>query len=413
MKLLSIKPTLCFLLTGALMTMNCNGGAASLKLGKAQEFVALPENTGKTPPLLDVYQFKRVSGTCTWVSDIEHVVEKHTQEIFLADTTPAYVMARDTVPANQNFELFPYHYYGKDEVEKLGRQISYRLACRNLENTPVTLEVYGVGTTTEWDQGIAWELALRNNGKKTLTLQPGEEYTFWREDKTRGDYPWSGIIFGKASGKIEVCDYAWQGDKDPGWVNLPQMPDLALEPYHLASFSRGMCSWNAADMPVFPDLVREDKVIALSRVNPGCYSVAFAYSPGGPLNKLCEYKVVDNFSSQDEMQVLDPLSGKSHVFFGGNYPAIYRFNLPLKNDTKQKRTISFYLCSNDKYNVDTLAGVDIAGKFLKERVLSVNKNQHWRVFTLTLKPGESYNLNYQVVPLGSRWGGMIGSLEFK
>ncbi len=413
MKIHLMNSGLIFLLAGMMMINNSNSEAASLKLGKAKEFLALPEGTGKNPPPPDAYQFQRVGGSCVWVSDIEHVFEKDTHEIFLADTTPAYVMARDTLPAGQDFELYPYHYYGKDEVAKLGRQISYKLACRNLEKTPVTLELYGVGTTTQWDQGIAWELALKGNGKKTLTLQPGEEYTFWQEKDLRGDFPWSGVILGKASGTLEVCDYAWQGDKDPGWIHLPQMPDLAWEPYYLASFSRGMCSWNAADITLFPDLIKEDKTLSLSRVNPGCYSIAFGYSPGGPINKLCDYKVVDNFSSQDDVQVLDPLSGKSHVFFGGNYPIQYRFSIPFHNDTKQKKTVSWYLCANDKYNVDTLAGVAIGKEFLKERVLSVNKNQHWKVFTLSLKPGEAYTLDFKVVPLGSRWGGMIGTFKIE
>lgn len=400
------------LVTGVILTMTTSviAQTGSLSLGAPEEMVKLPEKARQNFKHKEI-SFQKIPGGVTWVSDIEHVIPKDHTKAFLADTTPAYYMAGDTVPGNQMFELFPYHYYGIEEERELGTKISYKLICKNPTNKPVKVEIYGLGTTTNWDHGVPWELALKGNGKTSFTLKPGEIYTLWEEKYLRGNFPWSGIVLGKADGDLWVADYAWQGEKDPGIENATNMPDLAWPPYKIASFSRGIVNWNTAELSVFQK--NHGDVVDLAKVKNKIYSTAFGYSPGGPIDALCEYKIMDNSSPEDVVEVKDPLSGKSHIFFGGNYPIMYKFNMPITNSGRKTRVLNFYLSANDIYNVDTLSGVFIEGKLLKNRVLSWNKNQNWRVLTVTLKPGESYSLSFTVIPLGSRWGGMVGCFEVK
>jgi hypothetical protein len=113
----------------------------------------------------------------------------------------------------------------------------------------------------------------------------------------------------------------------------------------------------------------------------------------------------------DELVVKDPLSGYSHKFFGGNYPILYKFRLPMKNDTKAAKAVRFYLASNDKFKVDTIAGAWVGGKMLWRRVPMIGNNEHWRILSATIPPGQDETLDFIVVPLGSRWGGLVGSLE--
>ena len=301
-------------------------------------------------------RFKRVPNTVVWISDIEHVIEKTTGEVFLADGEKPFYMYGDVIKANTDFELFPYHYYGADEEKKLGKKINYNLVCQNVTSETVKLDIYGYGTTTWWDHGVPWEAALKGKGKKTMTLAPGEIKSLWEAKQLNGDAPWSAIILGKASGDIKVYDYCYLGEKDPGVANAQPMPDLAIDPYQLASFTRGLSDWNAADIRFFP---AEGETVKLSNLPAMTRTFSFAYSPGGPIKKLCEYKAMERSFAEDVMMIPDPVSGKSHPFFGGNYPAMYRFSLPLENDTKKSRTVTFYLCSNDIYNVDTLSGVSI------------------------------------------------------
>jgi hypothetical protein len=88
---------------------------------------------------------------------------------------------------------------------------------------------------------------------------------------------------------------------------------------------------------------------------------------------------------------------------------MYRFRLPLVNDTGETKTLSYYLASNDIYGVDSLAGVWIENTMLNDRVAKVADNMHWKVFSLSLEPGQKHTQEFVTVPLGSRWGGMIAS----
>jgi hypothetical protein len=356
--------------------------------------------------------FRRVPNTWTWTSDVEHVIEKTEKKlIVLADGDPAYYMCGDTVPADREFELFPYHYYDEWEVEQLGGQINYKMIAQNRTNEYLTIEITGAGTVTNWDNQITWRDALAGKGKRTITLKPGESVTLWEEKQLKGGLPWSGIFLGSASGDLFVADYCYLGEEDPGIDNAEPMPDLSWPPYLLASFSRGGTDWNAAEIDLFPRRRNHNGRIKMSECDDRISSFAFAYSPGGPITDLCRYNAVAPTWVDDYFSVKDPLSKWSHPFFGGNYPVMYRFRLPLINDTDRYQTLNFYLASNDRFGVDTLAGVWIDGQMLNDRVALWKKNEHWRIFSVTLAPGEEYEQAFVVVPLGSRWGGMIGSVE--
>ncbi len=357
--------------------------------------------------------FRRQSGGYVWISDIEHVIDEKTGQVYLADAEKPYYLCGDTIPGGTFFELFPYHYYDKEEEEILGGRINYRLIIKNVELNPVTITIEGMGTTTSWEHYKTWEGALKGEkGQKVFSLAPGEILTLWEEHDLKGGVPWSGIILGRADGDIKVYDYAYLGEKDPGIEHAEQMPDLALPDYLLASFTRGTSDWNTGIITLFPGSRGTDNHISLAQVQDGIYSFAVGYSPGGPLNNLCTYNAVEPTFTMDTLEVEDPVSGKSHLFFGGNYPIMYQCSLPMKNDTQATKTISLYICSNDRFNVDTIAGVWIKGKMLHRRVPVFKTEKHWRVFTLELQPGEKYELPFTLIPLGSRWGGMIASLAF-
>ncbi len=357
--------------------------------------------------------FEKEPGTWAWVSDVEHVIEPEFREhIFLADGDPAYIMGADTVPAEKHFELFPYHYYDQWEVDKLGAKINYKLVAQNRTDEYVNVEIYGAGTTRDWDHWRTWAGALAGEGKRNITLAPGESVTLWEEEQLEGGLPWSGIFLGRASGDLYVMDYCYISDEDPGFEHAEPMPDLSWPPYLLASFSRGSVDWNAADLELFPNARDEDGRLPLSAVDEKIYSIAFAYSPGGPPTNLSHYKEVSPTFARDKVRVNDPVSGWNHLFFGGNYPIMYRFALKLHNDTSEPREVSFYLSSNDIFGVDSLCGVWVEEEFLHDRARLWRANEHWRVFTITLQPGESHDQDFTVVPLGSRWGGLIGSFDF-
>lgn len=361
------------------------------------------------PPLA---RFTREPNTWSWISDIEHALEETTGEPFIADVPRPYYWCGDRIPGGRNFELFPYHYYDKVEEDILARRINYTLRVKNIVERDVTVEIFGMGTTRDWDHYKTWEGALRGDGKQTFTLKPGEERVLWEEKQLVGDLPWSGIILGKADGDLWVCDYIYLGDTDPGYVHAEPQPDLAWPPYLLASYTRGGVDWNAARIDLFPERRDPGGRLPLAAIGNGAWNMAFGYSPGGPITNLCEYKAMEPTFPEDVLSVLDPVSGKEHLFFGGNYPIMYKFRLPVVNDSTERKSIRFYLCSNDKFNVDTIAGVWIQERMLACRVPMVSKNKQWRIFTLTLDPGEeSEAVDFIVVPLGSRWGGMIGTVE--
>lgn len=371
-----------------------------------QEIVYLEENTEVI--------FKRHENTYTWMSDVERVTWVDTEEVFLADSDPAYYLCGDVIPGGRHFELFPYHFYYQEEKDKLlGERINYSLILKNITDETVTIEIEGIGTTTDWEHYKAWEGAFHGEGQATIELQAGEIYTLWNEKRLTPGYPWSAIVLGKTSGDIWVADYAYLGEEDPGIEHAEQMPDIAWPPYLLASFTRGTVDWNAADIIYFPDLRDSKQRIPFSRLEDKIYSIAIAYSPGGPVDDLCKYKVIEPTFEEDILMVEDPLSGKSHLFFGGNYPIMYHFSIPLVNDTEDKKVARFYLCSNDVFNVDTIAGVWIEGEMHHKRVPAIGRNKHWPVFKVLLEPGQTKNPDFIVVPLGSRWGGMIASLEIQ
>lgn len=401
-------------MTGTLMLLGVATMAnADIQLGKPGAHEAF--DLGRHAFLSQSHAtFEKQPGTWAWISDVEHVVEKEKRElVFLADGDPAYTMGTGNIPAGKYFELFPYHYYDQWEVEQLGGKVNYRLAAQNRTDTPITITIDGEGTTRDWDHGVAWEAALADEGKHAITLQPGEVVTLWEEKQLEGGLPWSGIFLGRATGELYVTDYCYIGDEDPGFAHARPMPDLSWQPYELASFSRGHVDWNAAELGLFPRHRDAEGRLSLKAVPEGIHSIAFGYSPGGPPSNLCYYNAVPSTFARDENRVIDPVSNTNHLFFGGNYPVMYRFPLRLNNDTSEHRAVSFFLASNDIFGVDSLVGVWIDGRLLRDRVAMWEKNQHWRVFTITLAPGETFDQDFTVVSLGGRWGGVIGSFDFQ
>ena len=290
----------------------------------------------------------RGTSETVWVSDIEHVTWKATGEVFLADTTRPVVMARDRIRAGNRFQLFPYHFISREEAGRLGGVPKYRLAARNDTSAPVTLAIEGMGAVTDWNHDRAWTAAILGEGATTVTLAPGAEHTIWQTRSLRPDFPWSAIVLGTATGDLTVADYCFLGDADPlappdpssppssfrlHPSSPPQMPDLAWPPYLLASFTRGTGDWFTGDIGILPQARDARGGIPLSRLAGKITSVAFGYSPGGPVTDLCEYKQVQPSFASDTLTVKDPASGWSHVFFGGNYPVMYRLPLALSNDT--------------------------------------------------------------------------------
>jgi len=355
-------------------------------------------------------RFTRGANEWAWVSDAEHMYWKNTDEFFLADAKKPIYIAGDTVPAGRQFELFPYHYFSPKEVPVLGSALNYKLIAQNRTTATVTLEITGRGVTTEWEHAKAWDGAMRGEGKQMVKLAPGETHTFWEERGLKPDRPWSAIIFGRADGDLWVCDYCWRGGKDPGVAEAKSMPDLAWPPYLLASFTRGSADWNSAAVTLFPSSRTPQGQLPLSVIAGQPKAFAVGYSPGGPITQLCEYKAVQPTFPQDDYFVKDPVSGFSHVFFGGNYPVRYKLPLPLANDTGATKTVTLYLSSNDKYNVDSIAGAWVGDKFLSKRVPGVKTSTQWRVFRTVLPPGASMSDEVVIVPLGSRWGGLVATL---
>ena len=399
-----VKIAFAFLLLGGT-------AMAETELNKPDDVYPLdPENTVYLSETFA--KFERVPNTWSWISDVEHVVEKTQKElVFLADSDPAYYLCGDTIPAGREFELFPYHYYDEWEVEQLGSTINYKLIAQNRTHEDLELEITGIGTATDWNNEVTWRDAFMGKGAFTKTLKPGEVVTLWEEHDLKGGLPWEGIIFGKASGDLFVADYAWTGEEDPGIWDAQQMPDIGWAPYWLASFTRGSADWNAATIDLFPRERTEEGKLPMSAFGDVVNSIAFAYSAGGPPSNQSYYKAVQPTFVQDYLSVKDAKSGLHHEFLGGNYTIMYRFSLPLVNDTEETKKLEFFIASNDIFGVDTLAGVWINGKMLNDRVAKLADNKHWKVFTITLEPGEEFTQDFTVVPLGSRWGGMIGSFR--
>ena len=358
-------------------------------------------------------RFTRHPNTFAWISDVEHVTCEKTNEIFLADADPPYYLCGATIPAGTFFELFSYHWFVTKEKDLLGERINYKLIARNDNPSDVVLELEGIGTTRSWDHHIAWEKAFRGDGRRIIRIKPGETVALWEERRIVEEFPWSGILLGRSSGDLWVCDYCWLGEKDPGIQNARPMPDLSLPPVLNPSFSRGTAQLNGATIDLFPMARTASGRMALSQIKKGVYSFAIADSPGGPLGKPCRYAVVPKSFEADVMNVLDPVSQKSHLFFGGNYPVMYKLPLALANDSASTKTVSIFVSSNDKYNVDTLAGIWFQGKMTMRRVPIVGKKKHWKVIAITLPAGQILDEEITIVPIGSRWCGMVVSFAIQ
>lgn len=399
---------------------------ATLRLGSrdAADLTSFPL-AGKPERFLSESEadFSQEPNGWTWVSDVEHMAWIETDESFLADPPFRYYLAGDRIPAGRRFELFPYHYYDRKEWERFGKKpLHYRLAARNETTRPVTLTVTGAGTTTDWEHWKAWDPALRGEGGTTVTLAPGESHTFWEARGLQPGLPWSAIVLGQADGDLHVFDYVYLQEKDPGLEELRPMPDLAWPPYLLASFSRGSVGWNAARIELLTRSRDSQGRIPVSVLAGAVQSVAFGASPGGPITDLCHYAVVAPTFAEDMVDVKDPVTSWSHVFFGGNYPIRYRLRLPLLNDTGSTATVRLWLASNDRFGVDTLAGLWTADAGRPEgseasdpmswaRVPALPRRERWRAVSVTLAPGEHWETRFVIVPLGSRWGGLVASLE--
>lgn len=353
--------------------------------------------------------FKIHPQTFAWISDIEHVYWEQSKTSYLADAQVPYYLCGATVPGHTSFELFPYHYYDQKEAELLGGEINYKLIAKNISNEDVVLEIEGMGTTRDWDHHKAWQGALGGEGKKVVVLKPGQSITIWQEKSLKGDLPWSAIVFGKASGDLWFCDYVYLCEDDPGIENAKAIPDLSLSPIDWPSFTRGIATWHRADIHLFPNLRTPSGRIDLSNIQSGIYSFAVSDSPGGPASAPADYTAVRASFKTDEYPVLDPVSQISHRFFGGNYPVMYNVSVPLANTTDKKIKVSFYICSNDKFGVDSLIGVWMDGQLSWARAPMILKNQHWELFVKEVLPGQIMDIEFVMVPLGSRWGSMIGS----
>lgn len=386
---------------------------AQIVVDAAGDFQPLPKDMKQVWLSNRDARFTRHPNTFAWISDVEHVTCEKTKEVFLADAEPPYYLCGATIPAGTFFELFPYHWFVTKEKELLGGRINYKLIVRNDNPTVVILELDGAGTTRDWDHHLAWEKALRGDGRRIIRIKSGETVTLWEERRIVEEFPWSGIFLGRASGDLWVCDYCWLGEKDPGIENARPMPDLSLPPVLNPSFSRGTASWNGATLDLFPMARTASGRMTLSQINDGVYSFAIADSPGGPLGKLCHYAAVPKSFEADVMNVLDPVSQKSHLFFGGNYPVMYKLPLALANDGVSTKTVSILVSSNDKFNVDTLAGVWFQGKMMMRRVPVVGKNEHWKVISIALPAGQVIDEEVTFIPIGSRWGGMVVSLAIQ
>ncbi len=356
-------------------------------------------------------KFTRKPETISWISDIEHVIEPRTGQVLLADAENPCYLCSEVIPGGKSFELFPYHYYDQAEENTLGGRISYKLIMENISADTVTVEIEGIGNTTDWEHSKTWKGAFGGDGKTQFKLKAGEKRTLWQENGLRGGYPWSAIVLGKTSGAVRVTDYAYLGPKDPDADQAKQMPDLALKPYEAPSFTRGLADWNEASIDFFPGKRDGKNRIGLKGLEGKMHSVAFASAPGGPVTNLWAYNLYDQTFKADKLNVIDPVSGKGHLFFGGNYPVMYKINLPVINDTDEPKTVNLFLCSNDFCCVHTLVGIWGNGQFHNRLVPVVGWDQHWRAASVTLKPGQADDLDLTIVPLGSRWAGLIASLE--
>ena len=169
--------------------------------------------------------------------------------------------------------------------------------------------------------------------------------------------------------------------------------------------------WFTADVYLLPEARDAKGDLPVGALPARVSSIAFGYSPGGPITNLCEYKVVQPTFRHDIMRVPDPLTRWDHVFFGGNYPAMYRVRLPLVNDTTAPVTLNFHLASNDRFGVHSTAGVWLEGRLHRAVTPAIVRGDRWRVWSVRLAPGQRHAVDMTVVALGGLWGGFVGSLS--
>lgn len=403
----------CLLPVLTICTLSC--ATAAPQFHAAQEFTSFPL-ADKPEHLLSETdaRFSRGENEWVWISDAEHMVWDDTGEQFLADSTQPMCLARDVIPAERKFELFPYHYFRRKDYTSLGnRLLNYRLVARNETTGTVSLHIKGKGTTRDWHHYKAWEAALSGNESTTITIAPGGQHVIWKAQGLQPDLPWSAIIFGQADGPLVVADYCYLDENAPLLQDFAQMPDLAWPPYMLASFTRGSADWYTARVQLMPGWRNASGELPISKLQHVLTSVALAYSPGGPITKLSEYKYVAPSFARDSLMVRDPVTSYSHHFFGGNYPVVYDATTSFVNDTSDTMQVRLWLCSNDRFNVDSFVGVwnALSRQMLWARVPSMPKNNRWNPVSLLMAPGAREALPAVIVPLGSRWGGFVASWE--
>lgn len=388
---------------------------AAQELAKAATFTSFPL-AGKPERLLSETSARFTPGKneWVWISDAEHMVWDESREQFLADSTRPMCLAKDRIPAGRKFELFPYHYFRRKDYTTLGnRLLNYRLVARNETSRTVTLAISGQGMTRDWDHYKAWAGALAGDNATTVTLAPGDTHVLWEAKGLQPDLPWSAIVFGSADGDLQVADYCYLREDAPPLQSLAQMPDLAWPPYLLASFTRGSADWNSARVEILPNTRTAQGDLPVSAVAGAAQSVALAYSPGGPITTLSEYKAVSPTFARDSLVVKDPVSSYTHHFFGGNYPIVYDASTAFVNDTTQTVQVRLWICSNDRFNVDSFVGVWFTGarRMAWARVPAMAKNNRWNPASVTIAPGQRETLAAVLVPLGSRWGGFVASWD--
>jgi len=363
------------------------------------------------PPMVTL---TRGTSETVWISDIEEIAfvdENKNEQLLIANSPHKLLMGSGVIRAGNRFELFPYHYVEKDYVKKTKEMLNYHLIVRNEGDSTATLCLSGIGTVTGWAHWRPWDGALSGAKAAIVTLSPKQQYTVWSQKGLQDGLPYSGVMLGTVKGgDLHVYDYCYTGD-DPGIDGCQPVSDLTWAPKYDPAFIRGTAPWFTGMIKLFPQNRTQTGDIPVSAFGDKVNSVAFGYSPGGPITNLCLYNAVAPSFADDICMVLDPVSKKKHVFFGGNYPIVYSFDLPLFNDLDCPVEIEFLLSSNDVFGVNTYVGVWMNEKVVERDAPAIVKNNRLHVWKLKLAPNERYLANMRVVPLGSKWGGLVGSFR--
>ncbi len=385
---------------------------ASMKILPTDTLTSIPMNAANetllTPPQAI---FIKGQNEVVWISDIEDVTLKKNDQLDLLVANKPYkkYLASGKLPAGKQFQLFPYHYLSKDYQSVTSSSINYRLFVKNETTGVLTLTIHGQGFALDWNHWRSWDGALKGQGSKVHVLQPNEELTLWEPKELKPELPYNAIILGQVNGgDLSVYDYCYIND-DPGIEGCKELDDLAWAPTYDPAFIRGTADCFTATIK----LDNADNALPVSKLMGGLKSVSFGYSPGGPITNLCEYKAVTPSFPDDTCVVTDSVSKKKHVFFGGNYPMIYNYRLPLLNDTGTPVEVNFYIASNDVFGVNSYVGVWMGDKALPFVAPAVKNGNRQHLWSLVLEPGELYHANMRIISLGSKWGGIIASIDVK